>query len=426
MRGGRARAALSAASLVVLSVTVLALALAKVRAARAPRAPSSTTAAAVVSLGASSAASPPIGVDEPLGPAPVSEDVTTFHGDAARTHRARGRAPRAPREKWRATLGGPVVAQPVLSRDQSTVFVTSLDGKLYAVERGSGAIKWRVDLGDRAYGTPLVDEIDRVYVGSDAKKLSCVRGGTIAWTLDLDGEADTAPLLVSRDRIAITAGASISFVTLSGEVKARFRAKRKIFTSPALGSVDGAPVVFFGSQDHRAYAVRFDGTLAWSTDLGADVDGGPVVTASGVVFGTDAGNVVALDLARGERVWSTPLGGFVRGGLTVGRDGSVLAGVYGPTPGVVRLAGATGAIRGKFSVPGTGSRDFGVHGSPLEDDDGTLVFGAEDDRVYALERSGRLRFAVPRGGDVDAPVTLTRDGALIIGADDGTVAELSD
>lgn len=418
--------ALAAAPVVVLSVTVLALALAKVRATRAPVA--STTAAALAAPVARADGRPIASLADsaPLGSGAASDDVSTFHGDAQRTHRAHGRAPRAPREKWRATLGGPVVAQPILSRDQSTVFVTSLDGALYAIERQSGAIKWRVDLKDRVYATPLVDDAGTVIVGSDAKKLFAIRGGAIAWTLDTDGEADSAALLVARDRVAVVAGASLLFVTSSGEVKGRFRAKRKIFTSPALGSAGGTPLVFFGSQDHRAYAVRLDGTLAWSTDLGADVDGGPVVASDGVVFGTDGGEVVKLDPARGDRLWATPVGGYVRGGVSLGRDGAVLAGVYGPTPGVVRLAGATGALLGKFSVPGTGSREFGVHGGPLEDDDGTLVFGAEDDRVYAVERSGVVRFTLVRGGDVDAPVTLTRDGALIIGADDGTVAELSD
>ena len=424
---------------------------------RAAAIKSSALAGAALARGADSPSSRPgepgLAASSPLVGRVATESARMLHQDSARTHRARGHAPTSPHERWRVKLPGPIVSQPTLAPDERTVYVTSLDGKLSALGRDQGgAIKWTVDLGARAYATPLVTDDGMVFVGSDAKKFFAITpAGVIAWKLDVDGEADTGAVLFGSDRIAFAAGSTLHVVTTRGEAKARFRARKKIFTSPVVvglappaafadASAASTPnanananppprdaVIYFGSQDRRAYAVRSDGTLVWSTDLGAEVDGGPALADDGsIIFGTDGGRVVKLESARGTTVWSAEVGGYVRGAVSISRDGSILTGTYGPTPGVLRLSPDEGRLLGAFRIAGTGSRDFGVHGGPLEDDDGTLVFGAEDDRLYAIERSGRIRFALARGADIDAPVTLTKDGALIVGADDGTVAELGD
>jgi outer membrane protein assembly factor BamB len=424
--------------LIVLTATLAALLVAKIHGERRARLrhavaqlPSSGGVAFAPSPSsrepALAASGPPPGGSGTIGSGRVAEGTRMLHQDNARTHRASGRAPRAPHERWRVTLGGPVVGQVTLAPDEKTAYACALDGTLAAIDR-AGVVKWKFSLGDRAYATPLVGEGGVIYVGSDAKRFHAVApDGTLKWKLDVDGEADSGALLLPDGRIAFAAGPALYVVSSGGEVRARFRARKKIFTAPA-AAPDGT--LYVGSQDHFAYAVRPDGTQKWSIDLGSDVDGGPAIGDDGAVyFGTDGGRVVKVPADPGTPPaigWSIDVGGYVRGAISVARDGTVLTGVYGPTPGVLRLAPEDGRLLGAFRVPGTGSREFGVHGGPLEDDDGTLLFGAEDDRVYALERTGTVRFHLDRGSDVDAPVTLTRDGALIVGADDGTVAELGD
>ncbi len=212
-------------------------------------------------------------------------------------------------------------------------------------------------------------------------------------------------------------------VSPQGWLKFRFAAKRKVFTAPA---VDGEGRVFFGSQDHHAYALTPQGGPLWSTDLGADVDGAPAIGDDGAVyFGTDGDEVVRADPGSGQVTWRAKVGGFVRGTLSIARDGDVLAGVYGPAPRAVRLRAADGVVLGDFGVQGTGAREFGVHGGALEDDAGTLLFGAQDDTLAAVDASGRLRWRFTAGGDVDAPVTLLTDGTIVLGSDDGKVVLLA-
>ena len=351
-----------------------------------------------------------------------------MHGDARRTHRARGRGPVSARLAWSVALGGPIEAQVTASPDESTLYVASLDGVLTALAR-DGTTRWSLALTaspgrDRAYGAPCVGDDGTIYVGSDARRFHAVSSdGHLKWRLETAGEADTGGALTADGKVVFAAGNVVYAVRPGGDVAWRFAARGKVFTAPAITD-DG--MVVFGAQDHHAYAVGPSGALAWSVDLGADVDGGPAIGDDGAIFvGTDGDEIVRLG-ANGSVDWRTGVAGFVRGSLSVTRDGDVLAGVFGPTPRAVRLDGATGRVRGAFPIQGTGSRELGVLGGALEDDSGTLYFGAQDDVVYAVARDAGGGGSSPlwsfrTGGDVDAPLTLLSTGELIAASDDGKV-----
>ncbi len=410
------------AVLVAMMATVVSL-----RLKQRPRGPGSSTAGTTAPMPSSSASSAPASSGLGAGAPPAVEGdraARTLHGDARHTHRATGHVPLdRPPVAWSRDVGGPVESQVVTSPDEQTLYVTSLGGSLSALARADGSVKWTVPLGDRAYGTPSVADDGTVYAGSDAKKLVAVSPeGKVRWTLDTEDEADTGSAIAPDGTLVFAAGKRVFGVSPTGWVVFRFAAKRKVFTAPA---IDAQGRVFFGSQDHHAYGLAARGGPMWSTDLGADVDGAPVVTDDGgVVFGTDGDEIVRVEPDTGHVVWRTKVGGFVRGTLSLARNGDVLAGVYGPAPRAVRVRGSDGALVGDFPVPGTGAREFGVHGGALEDDAGTLVFGTQDDRVLAIDASGRLRWSYTAGADVDAPVTLLTSGAVVIGSDDGKVVLL--
>jgi outer membrane protein assembly factor BamB len=318
-------------------------------------------------------------------------------------------------------VDGPVAAQVTASPDESTLYVATLGGSLLALDRTNGARKWSVALGERAYSTPLVQDDGTIYVGSDAKKLVAVSPkGTTLFRLETEGEADTGPALGKDGTIVFAAGKHVYATRRGGDLAWRFAAKGKVFTAPAVTD-DG--VVIVGSQDHHVHAIGAGGALAWTIDLAADVDGAPALGDDGSIYvGTDAADIVKLD-PQGHLVWRTNVGGFVRGALSVARNGDVLAGTYGPVPRVVRLS-PDGLVRGAFAIQGTGAREFGIHGGPLEDANGVLYFGAQDDAVYAVAPDGSLRWRFKTEADVDAPLSMLSDGSLIVPSEDGTVTLL--
>jgi outer membrane protein assembly factor BamB len=367
------------------------------------------------------------------GPPPISEDGAAedarpgrrvLHEDGRHTHRSLGHVPVSlPYVAWSKDVGGPVEAQVTSSADEQTLYVASLGGTLTAVSASDGATVWTVDLGDRVYSTPCIADDGTIYVGSDAQRLLAISpDGKVKWSLQAEGEADSGPVLSPDGTLVFAAGRMVYGLTHLGYIKWRFTAKRKVFTAPA---VDEHGRVFFGSQDHHAYALKGQGQPMWSTDLGADVDGAPAIGDDGsVYFGTDGDEVVRLDAEDGHVVWRSKVGGYVRGTLSIARNGDILGGVYGPMPHALRLRADDGAVRGIFAIQGTGAREFGVHGGALEDPSGALLFGAQDDAVYAIDANGKLLWRFATDGDVDAPLTLLSDGTVVVGSDDGRVRAL--
>jgi outer membrane protein assembly factor BamB len=347
------------------------------------------------------------------------EGARMFHGGPGHAHVSAARGPRSARVRWTTKGLGPIAAQVVAAPDEATLYVASLGGALHALQRSDGAQKYTVPLGDRVYSTPFVANDGAVFVGTDAKQLVALDGERVRFRLELDGEADSGVNQLSDGTLVFAAGATLYGVSPRGDLKFRFRAKKKIYSQPA---VTPSGMVVFGSQDDHVYALR-QGELLWATNVGADVDCAPSIGADGSIFvGTDKGEVLKLD-EQGAIKWRSSVGGFVRGGLTLAHNGDVLVGTYGPAPRVARL-GPTGAITGAFGIQGTGAREFGVHGSPLEDREGAVYFGSQDNAAYGVGPSGQLLFRHETGADVDAPLTLLSDGSLVIPSEDGSVTLL--
>ena len=62
-----------------------------------------------------------------------------------------------------------------------------------------------------------------------------------------------------------------------------------------------------------------------------------------------------------------------------------------------------------------------VHASPTVGKDGAILFGSQDDHVYALEPDGRLRWFLTFDADIDSAPLITPAGLLVVGGDDKAV-----
>lgn len=382
-------------------------------------APLSGTATPPLAATATSSARP-AATFAPKAPAP-SGPSGSFRGDRLRRSRSAFAGPReAPKVVFSWDAGGPIEAAPAVT-PEGDVVVASLSGKVARLSP-AGSVVWSADLGDRIYASPLIAGAS-VILGSDAKRFVALSlaTGKKRWQLDADGEVDTAPAEAPGGVVIAAAGRVLHGLRADGGVRFRLKLPRKIYGSPAVAD-DGT--IYVGAQDHKLYAVTPAGAVRWSRDLGGDVDCAPAIGDDGTIFAaSDAGVVAAFD-AEGRERWRAQVGGFVRGGLTVGRGGLVLAGTYGPGPRVAALDAASGAEGWSFRVQGTGAPEFGIHGAPLEDAEGRLYFGAQDDRVYALDPGGRLLWTYATGGDVDAPLVIGPGGVLYVGSDDGRLVAL--
>src|SRR5438874_2311020 len=84
-----------------------------------------------------------------------------LHLDPHHTNRSPFAGPNSPNVVWTFDTGGPIEAAPAVL-ENGTIVVVSLGGNLYALGDG-GELRYKVDLGDRVYGTPLVQN-DSLFV----------------------------------------------------------------------------------------------------------------------------------------------------------------------------------------------------------------------------------------------------------------------
>ena len=216
---------------------------------------------------------------------------------------------------WEAKAAGRFDAAPRIDGD--VVFAGSSDGRLYAIELGSGHVRWKYDAQEEVGTTPavggglvLVMTLQDTLVALDAK--------TGAWKWHHRRE--------SRDGFTIRGAAS---VTVAGDV--------------ALGAYSDGTLA---ALDLATGTVRWERRVAPTADF-MDVDSTPRVQGGRVFVAAYSGVVLALDLATGRELWSSKTPAPVK--VLLGR-GLVVAVT---ATQVVGLAAGDGSVRWTLPLDGS-------------------------------------------------------------------------
>jgi len=232
----------------------------------------------------------------------------------------------------------------------------------------------------------------------------------------------------------------------------RVRTRRRVFASPV---IDARGRAVFGSLDGAVLAVDGAGVVRWGYTAPDRVFSAPAVTGELTVFGHDGDRVVAVD-ERGLERWSFRTGDDADAPPTVGPDGTIYvasaevaalapdgrprwttplrAHAFGPvaltsdrrvyatdlTGGVTILNADDGAVVRRVELPAP------IHGGALVLDDNAFVVGADDGHVRCYAPDGTARWDHPTRGaasglGVRATPALTRDGVVVVGAEDGGI-----
>ena len=75
---------------------------------------------------------------------------------------------------WEFDAGDDVFSSPAIGSD-GTVYVGSVDKKLYAINGKTGVNIWEFDAGDKVYSSPAIGSDGTVYLGSWDKKLYAIK-----------------------------------------------------------------------------------------------------------------------------------------------------------------------------------------------------------------------------------------------------------
>jgi len=246
--------------------------------------------------------------------------------------------------RWKYHTDGGIASSPVVDPASDLVLFGSEDHTFHAVNYKTGRIVWTYTTRDRIRSTPTV-AMDHVFFGSDDGNLYALvsSNGRKLWEYDAQSAIRNRPLVTDDMIVFGNSMGDIISLSLSGERRWGYRARRDIASSPVIydkedlcyvGSHDGylyeidansgfssnrfrtmgpvitTPVVhsgrvIFGSVDKSVYSVEI-GTLRekWRFTIEHPIVSSPVVHKDKVYFGGTDGKLYCLDASNGQELWS--------------------------------------------------------------------------------------------------------------------------
>jgi len=186
------------------------------------------------------------------------------------------------------------------------------------------------------------------------------------------------------------------------------------------GIANGAPIIvdsllIVGTMRGELYAIRTsDGKQMGWVGLGDAVQGSPVANGNSVIvpLSNSKESIVSFDMPLGGFHWKQSYGDVETSLLLV--DHRLF---FGTTSGTFFCVEAsTGQQLWSFALP-SNTRWNGIRSSPAAWDS-TVVFGADDGVLYALQaKNGVVKWAYPAGAPIAAPPAISSTGVVV-----GTIA----
>jgi outer membrane protein assembly factor BamB len=316
----------------------------------------------------------------PPRPQAVDRFLWPTYGYSADRTRNFGDAPDYLRPRFRrgwTYRGGALLEFPPTIDGGSLYFVDD-DGILRALDKTSGRVRWRRQVGRLAAASPAVGD-GRVYavalrgIASETGRIAAYRAsdGRQLWSKALPSRAESSPLLRNGR-------------------------------------------VFFGSENGTVYAVEArSGRTIWTYQASGAVKGGPALANGTLYFGDYGGKVHAVSAKSGREVWSVGTNG-TRFGFGSGSFYSTAAIAYGRvylgnTDGrVYSFAASSGQLAW---ATGTGAYVYASPAVATTPGLGPTVYvGSYDGSFYAFDaRSGATRWSHPVGNRISGSATIVNN-----------------
>ena len=212
---------------------------------------------------------------------------------------------------WRRPRGQPqdlasLVAGPAYDPVNRLVLSPSEDGRLYAYNADSGeeAETWSTafQAEDKIWSTPVVGTLDGIamaWFGSHDHHVYAINTSTgeEIWSYRTDGVVAGRPLLF--DGMVIAGSFDKKLYALDARDGSRlwdFEGDNWFWA----GAVTNGSTIFAPNMDGSIYALNRDGILQWQYDSGAPIVSRPVLVPAGLAAANRNGELVLLDVARGN------------------------------------------------------------------------------------------------------------------------------
>lgn len=223
--------------------------------------------------------------------------------------------------RWAKELGG-IESSPL--RHGYRLFVTTLDGILYCLDKVSGAEIWRFEAKHSIHSSPATDGKVVVF-GCDDGNLNAVdlETGKLLWQFKTGRSIFAAPsVFQGRVYFGSLDNAFYSLDLKDGKLIWKYLAGGKIYDTPTFSE----DLVIFGATDGTLYALRrHDGSVAWRFFATSIINSSPVASGSYVYFGSLDKKLYALDAFSGALKWEYDVKGRIKTSPIIWRDYLIVA-----------------------------------------------------------------------------------------------------
>jgi len=265
-------------------------------------------------------------------------------------------------------------------------------GKSGKWEPSSGGISEvrRFQTGNGIFSTPVIDDQERIYVGSADHYFYCLdpQAGKVVWKFDALELIDSAGALSKDGRVYVPAGAAIYALDLEGTKLWAFDVTNHrpegLYTfgtnywwegNVALGPDQN---LYAGNNDFFYYSIRPDGTLRWAHRTGFLIWSVPAFDPEDhtLYFAGFDMKVYALDMETGKLKWQKNLKNPLVASPALGPDGTLFEGSFDGK--LYALASENGKIKWVAQT------DSHIYGSAALDRKGRVYVTSTDGFLYAL------------------------------------------
>ena len=200
------------------------------------------------------------------------------------------------RPRWTHQVGEDVPSGPVLR--QGVLHVTS-GTRILALDEETGAERWRFDAPVVLFTPPTLDEHGGLYAADYLGAVFALDAGTgaLRWRGRTGGRQGVDPVVVADGTVLVGSGDTVyAFDARQGDERWRYSARGDLTGAPA---VSGG-LVHLGSRDHSVHTLDLPtGRLRWKLDTGGEITGAPVAVDGRVFACSKDRCVYALDAVLG-------------------------------------------------------------------------------------------------------------------------------
>jgi outer membrane protein assembly factor BamB len=350
----------------------------------------------------------------PDATAPGATDWATYHGGFSLDGVADSTVPDAPEKLWKFNAGNRVDQTPVSTGGR--IYFTTAKGGLFAVDL-KGQEVWKTSIAPDSFTSPplISDGLLILGTGKGILRALAAADGKEKWAYDVGGSVQGSP-----NRVDLPGGKK-GLVVISQSDGAlhgiELMTGKGVWVMPATQRCDGsagvgAGLIVMGScaSALHVYSVEKSAKVT-DVPLGDDnqVAGGVAMSGSHAFAGTRSGKLCAVDVAAGKILWKNA-DGQGEAFMTPAVSDKVV--VFGADDGkVYALNRATGVRLWDFDTKNRPS-------SPVIARDRVVVTSGGSLFVFDLA-GGKKLWSAPVSDDLTSPAVV--GGLILVGGDDGTV-----